>query len=86
MRIFLMMYHVGASIALIFPYNLFLNGIVTNMFMKILGLVTSPQVAIDAVDMLTNSGEFEDWNEEEFSLWINDIINFHIDMALGYGN
>ena len=80
-----MMYHVGASTALIFPYNLFLNGIV-NMFKKILGLVTSPQVAIDAVDMLTNSGEFEDWNEEEFSLWIDDIINFHIDMALGYGN
>ena len=79
-----MMYHVGASIALIFPYNFFLNGIVTNMFMKILGLVTSPQVAIDAVDMVTASGE--DWNEEELSLWINDIINFHIDMALGYGN
>lgn len=79
-----MMYHVGASIALIFPYNLFLNGIVTNMFMKILGLVTSPQVAIDAVDMVTASGE--DWNEDELALWINDIINFHIDMALGYGN
>ena len=85
MRTFLMMYHVGASIALIFPYNLFLNGIV-NMFKKILGLVTSPQVAIDAVDMVTTSGEFEDWNEDELSLWIDDIINFHIDMALGYGN
>ena len=80
-----MMYHVGASTALIFPYNLFLNGIV-NMFKKILGLVTSPQVAIDAVDMVTASGEFEDWNEDELSLWIDDIINFHIDMALGYGN
>ena len=56
------------------------------MFKKILGLVTSPQVAIDAVDMLTTSGEFEDWNEDELSLWIDDIINFHIDMALGYGN
>ena len=54
------------------------------MFKKILGLVTSPQVAIDAVDMVTASGE--DWNEEELSLWIDDIINFHIDMALGYGN
>lgn len=56
------------------------------MFMKILGLVTSPQVAIDAVDMVTASSEFEDWNEDELSLWIDDIINFHIDMALGYGN
>ena len=54
------------------------------MFMKILGLVTSPQVAIDAVDMVTASGE--DWNEDELALWIDDIINFHIDMALGYGN
>ena len=56
------------------------------MFMKILGLVTSPQIAIDAIDSCTYSGELEDWNEEELSLWINDIINFHIDMALGYGN
>ena len=56
------------------------------MINKILGLVTSPQVAIDAVDMITNSSEFVDWNEDELSLWIDDIINFHIDMALGYGN
>ena len=64
-----------------FPIIFFLNGIVT-MFKKILGLVTSPQVVIDAIDMVTNSGEFEYWNEEELSLWIDDIINFHIDMAL----
>lgn len=56
------------------------------MFNKILGLVTSPQVAIDAVDMGTVFGELEDWNEDELAFWINDIINFHIDMALGYGN
>ena len=56
------------------------------MFMKILGLVTSPQITIDAIDMITASGKFEEWNEDELNLWINDIINFHIDMALGYGN
>lgn len=56
------------------------------MFNKILGLVTSPQVAIDAVDMGTVFGELEDWNEDELAFWINDIINFHIDMTLGYGN
>ena len=56
------------------------------MFMKILGLVTSPQIAIDAIDICTYSGELEDWNEDELAFWINDIINFHIDMALGYGN
>ena len=56
------------------------------MINKILGLVTSPQIAIDAIDMGTDFGELEDWNEEELALWINDIINFHIDMALGYGN
>ena len=67
-----------------FPLIFFLNGIVTNMFMKILGLVTSPQIAIDAIDICTYSGELEDWNEEELNLWINDIINFHIDMALRY--
>ena len=60
-----------------------LNGIVT-MFKKILGLVTSPQIAIDAIDIGTVFGELEDWNEDELSLWIDDIINFHIDMALGY--
>ena len=54
------------------------------MFMKILGLVTSPQIVIDAIDICTYSGELEDWNEEELNLWINDIINFHIDMALRY--
>ena len=53
---------------------------------KILELITSHQVTIDAIDICTCSGELEDWNEEELSLWINDIINFHIDMALGYGN
>ena len=68
-----------------FPLIFFLNGIVT-MFKKILGLVTSPQIAIDAIDICTYSGELEDWNEDELSLWIDDIINFHIDMALGYGN
>lgn len=52
------------------------------MFMKILGLVTSPQITIDAIDICTYSGELEDWNENELALWINDIINFHIDMAL----
>lgn len=56
------------------------------MFKKILGLVTSPQIAIDAIDIGTVFGELEDWNEDELSLWIDDIINFHIDMALGYGN
>ena len=56
------------------------------MFKKILGLVTSPQVAIDAIDMGMVTASGEDWNEEELSLWIDDIINFHIDMALGYGN
>ena len=56
------------------------------MFMKILGLVTSPQITIDAIDIWTGSGKLEDWNEDELALWIDDIINFHIDMALGYGN
>ena len=56
------------------------------MFMKILGLVTSPQITIDAIDICTGSGKLEDWNEDELALWIDDIINFHIDMALGYGN
>ena len=64
-----------------FPLIFFLNGIVTNMFMKILGLVTSPQIVIDAIDIRTDS---DDWNEEALNLWINDIINFHIDMALRY--
>ena len=50
------------------------------MFEKTLGLVTSPQIAIDAIDICTGSGELED----ELALWIDDIINFHIDMALGY--
>ena len=59
-----------------------LNGMVT-MFEKILGLVTSPQIVIDAIDIRTDS---DDWNEEALNLWINDIINFHIDMALRYGN
>ena len=53
------------------------------MFKKILGLVTSPQIVIDAIDIRTDS---DDWNEEALNLWINDIINFHIDMALRYGN
>ena len=57
-----------------------LNEIVT-MFEKILGLVTSPQIVIDAIDIRTDS---DDWNEEALNLWINDIINFHIDMALRY--
>lgn len=56
------------------------------MFNKFIGLVTSPQVAIDAVDMGTVFGELEDWNEDELAFWINDIINFHIDMALESGN
>ena len=60
-----------------------LNGMVT-MFEKTLGLVTSPQIAIDAIDIGTVFGELEDWNEDELAFWINDIINFHIDMALGY--
>ena len=63
-----------------------LNGVLIIMINKILGLVTSPQIAIDAIDIGTVFGELEDWNEEELSLWIDDIINFHIDMALGYGN
>lgn len=56
------------------------------MIKGILELVTSSQIAIDAVDLLlTVFGEVEDWGEEDLSLCLNDVINLHVDMALGYG-
>lgn len=56
------------------------------MFNLFIGLVTSPQIAIDAVNMCTCFGEVENFPEDEISIWINDIINFHIDMLMGRGN
>ena len=55
------------------------------MFKNILGLVTSPQIVIDAVDLALVFGERTDFEEEEIAICIEDIINFHIDMYLGRG-
>lgn len=56
------------------------------MFKRFLRLVTSPQVVIDSVNLATVFGELDDFSEDELSLCIEDIINFHIDMHLGRGN
>ena len=55
------------------------------MFKRFLRLVTSPQVVIDSVNLATVFGELDDFSEDELSLCIEDIINFHIDMHLGRG-
>lgn len=52
-------------------------------FNQFIGLVTSPQVVIDAVDLALVFGELDDFSEDELSLCIDDIINFHIDIAMG---
>lgn len=52
-------------------------------FNNFIGLVTSPQVAIDAVDLALVFGELDDFSENELAMCIDDIINFHIDVAMG---
>lgn len=54
------------------------------MFNKIIGLVTSPQVAMEACQIATVFGELNDFSENEIGLCVNDYINFIIDVEMGY--
>ena len=52
-------------------------------FEDFLGLVTSPQIAIDATDYALVFGEATDFSDKMLEICIEDIINYHIDVAMG---
>ena len=53
------------------------------MFNKVIGLVTSPEIAIEACDIALVFGELEDFSDKELEICINDIINYRIDVLMG---
>lgn len=50
-----------------------------NNCVKIIGSLETVEDAVEVMFLVD-----ERFDEELFGLWLNDIIGYHIDMALGY--
>lgn len=55
------------------------------MFNLFLGLVSGPQLVIDAVDLVTVFGELDDFTSEDLQECLEDMFLFHSDQLIGEG-